>query len=889
MSGKTTPMFAQYLEIKARHPDALLLFRMGDFYETFFDDARDLARLTGVALTSRDAKSDNPVPLAGVPHHALEGYLAKLLAAGRTVAICEQVEDPALAKGLVKREVVEVVSPGTATSPQLLGGAGGHYCLAYQPGREVAGWALLDASTGEFRCGQEQADLGTLCERHPVREVIVGEETPGETLAAWRTQLPGVVFNAVSASWFHPALAARCLQEHFGVASLDAFELAAPARAPAVAAAGALLRYLTALSLKRPSQVTTLSFADRADRLLLDEETLRNLEVFRTFRGERGEGTLVHHVDATVTPMGRRLLERRLAEPLTDLEVLAQWHDGVAAAAAERAWRERLRGLLREVGDVPRAAARAATGRLGPAALRQLGLSLRALAGLHAAAQEGPPGHPIAAWSAPLTALSDLADRLLATLSDNPPATLSAGGALRRGFDAELDRCRRLGSDLKGFLAALQTAERERTGIPTLKVGHNKVHGYYFEVTNKHLEKVPAGYQQRQTLVNAARFQTDELRDAQRQILDAEERAEQIERRLYQELLDAVAARLPALCDAGERAGACDLLAAFAELAETRGWCRPRVDDSLELAIEQGRHPVVEQLIGGDFIPNDTRLDGQERQIILLTGPNMGGKSTYLRQVALLALLAQAGSFVPARSARVGLADRIFTRVGASDNVARGQSTFFTEMAEAARILHQATRRSLVVLDEIGRGTATYDGLSLAWAITEHLARAGGPRPRTIFATHYHELTELESTLPGLVNLRLEVKEWEGRIIFLHAVRPGRGDKSYGIHVARLAGVPEAVLKRAENILHSLTLEDRRALEAGHFREPPHGASLAADGGGKGASEVQPARQLSLFSSGERDVLQALAAIDLERITPVEAFMWLVKIKTQLIGITRDR
>ncbi len=878
---RVTPMLAQYLEIKARHPTALLLFRMGDFYETFFDDAQTLARVTGVVLTTRDRNSDHPVPLAGVPHHALDGYLAKLLAAGLTVAICDQVEDPAQAKGLVRREVTEVISPGTATDPQLLPGAGASFCLAYlsgAPGLEV-GWALLDASTGDFVCGQEATTLASLCERRPVREVIVGEGVAAEDLTAWRAALPGVVVNPVNASWFHPALAAQTLENHFQVAGLRVFGLDRDDRALATGAAGALLRYFASLALRRPAQVTSLRYSERADRLLLDEETLRNLEIFRTFRGERGEGTLIHHLDATVTPAGRRLLECRLAEPLTDLAELALWHAGVGGAVDDRPWRQRLRATLRGVGDVERWAARAAAGRLGPAQLKQLAASLQAIETLRASAgADGHAAHPVARWASAAPSLGDLAARILATLPEDPPATLRAGGVVRPGFDAQLDRLRALARDTKGFLAGLQTRERERTGISTLKVGFNRVFGYYFEVGNRHLDKVPPEWRQRSTLVNAARFSTDELAEAERTITTAEEEAQRLEARVYGDLLAVVAGRLPEVADAAREVARIDLLLAFAELAEQRGWCRPECDDSLRLEITQGRHPVVEALLSHDFIPNDTLLDGETRQLLLLTGPNMGGKSTYLRQVALIVLMAQAGCFVPAAAARLGLADRIFTRVGASDSVARGQSTFFVEMSEAAHILHQMSRRSLVILDEIGRGTSTYDGLSLAWAITEHLQAATGPRPRTIFATHYHELTELEGQLPGLFNLRLEVREWEGRIVFLHAVRPGRSDKSYGIHVARLAGIPEPVLRRAARILEELSLEDQRALVSGLFAgdaERPAGEA----GPAPGAAMPQ---QLSLFTDGERDALEALRALDLERLSPVESFMWLVKIRQQI-------
>ncbi len=876
-------MLAQYLELKGRHPEALLLFRMGDFFETFFDDAELLAQITGVVLTSRDRNSEHPVPLAGVPHHALDTYLAKLLTAGLTVAICEQVEDPAVAKGLVKREIVEIISPGTATAPELLDGAGGRYCLAYVPGSaSQAGWALLDASTGDFRCGEEDVTLSALCERHPVREVIVREDSETEQLALWRGALPEIVINTVSSAWFHPSFAQQTLTDHFRVNDLSAFGLQVPERALAAGAAGALLRYLISLTLKSPAQVTSLRYVARTDRMLLDEETLRNLEIFRTFRGEKGEGTLVHHLDETVTPLGRRLLERRLAEPLTDLAVLAGWHAGVVAALADRGWRQQLRGILRRIGDLERLAARATSGRIGPAQLGQLGSSLAAVQDcVQAACAAEHAGHLITQWAGTIPDLSSLSVRVQATLSDLPPAQTRAGGYIRSGVHAELDELRAVASDTKSFLADLQQAERERTGIPTLKVGYNKVFGYYFEVTNKHLDKVPTDYQQKQTLVNASRFHTEALKEAENKILAAEERADVLEHQIYQQLLDEVGRCLADIHTAAENVASIDLMLAFAEVAEKHDYCRPLCDDSLRLEIVGGRHPVVEQLLDHDFIPNNTTLAGDGPQILLLTGPNMGGKSTYLRQVALITLLAQAGSFVPAASARIGIADRIFTRVGASDNLARGLSTFYNEMSETAHILHQMSRRSLVILDEIGRGTSTYDGLSLAWAITEYLHASEGPRPRCIFATHYHELTELAGNLAGLVNLRMEVKEWEGKIIFLHSVAPGRSDKSYGIHVARLAGIPEPVLHRAERILESLSLEDQRALAGGHFSDLPGGASLAADPAAAGPPAA-PAQQLSLFSDHERDALSTLRGLDLNRISPVDAFMWLVKIREQL-------
>ncbi len=881
---KLTPMLAQYLEIKNEHPDSILLFRMGDFYETFFEDAQTLAQVAGVTLTSRDAKSDHPVPLAGVPYHAIDTYLTRLLKAGITVAICEQVEDPATAKGLVKREVVEVISPGTATSPDLLETSSGRYCLAWLPrANRFDGWALLDASTGDFRCGTEKVTLESLCQRHPVKEVIVSEETDQELINEWRTALPDVVINQANTAWFHPNFARQTLLGHFSTANLTAYGLEDSQREPACTAAGAILRYLGALSMRRPDQVTTLRYSDRGDRLILDEETLRNLEIFRTFRGERGAGTLIHHIDGTLTPMGRRLLELRLAEAMTDLDELRGWHAGVDSAVDDRNWREDMRAILRKVGDLDRLAGRAASGRIGPAALRQLGATLEALVSLQqSATSAGHEQHPIANWAGQMANFNDLAHDILATIPAEAPATVRKTGYIETGVSADLDQYRTICADSKGFLAGLQSRERETTGITTLKVGFNKVFGYYFEVTKKHLAKVPEHYEQKQTLVNACRYHTPELKQAETTILEAEDAANRLETEIFQALLDAIVARLSDLSVASHLTANCDLMLGFAEIAEKHQYCRPQCDYTLELEIRAGRHPVVEQLLNTDFIANDTNLDPVENQVLLLTGPNMGGKSTYLRQVALITLMAQTGSFVPAQSARIGVTDRIFTRVGASDNVARGESTFYMEMSETAHILHQMSRRSLVILDEIGRGTSTYDGLSLAWAITEFLNSERGPRPRSVFATHYHELTDLEADLPGLVNMRLEVKEWEGKIIFLHSVGKGRSDKSYGIHVARLAGLPEGVLKRAQGILDSLTAADARDHDArvdGPGSHVLRGASVTAD---DAANLTGLQTQLSLFNEAERDALDGLRELDLESISPMDAFMWLARIKNQL-------
>jgi len=873
---KLTPMLEQYMEIKDAHPDTILLFRMGDFYETFFDDAKILADAAKVTLTTRDKNSDHPVPLAGVPHHAIQTYLTRLLSAGHTVAICEQVENPAQAKGLVKREVVEVISPGTATSPDLVQANASNYCLAYHQSKDgTAGWAVLDASTGEFKCGQEHISLFAICERFNIREAIVSETTEPETILNWRQSLPGTVVNTVSASWFHPSFSRTCLCEHFGFRNLDPFDLEDEIYTFAVCSAGAVLKYYSTLSMNKPAQITTLIHTNRCDKLLLDEETLRNLEIFKTFRGDRGEGSVIHHIDYTITAMGRRLLENRLAEPLTNIEQLASWHQTVDSSRKDRDSRLNIRTHLRGVCDLHRMSAQTVSGRIGPSKLLQLGKSLNIFDELvNSISTDFQKSISELSESKSLPDLTHLADLITTTLADDAPALLKSGGYIATGFNEQLDNYRVIVSDTRGFLANLQQSERDTSGIPTLKVGFNKVFGYYLEVTKKHLDKVPDHYEQKQTLVNACRYHTPELKEAENKIIEAESNISDLESGIYSELVTSVADYISGLTEAANILATIDLVTSFAELAEIHNYCQPVCDDSLILDIRNGRHPVVEQLLQSEFIPNDTILDCNAQQIVLLTGPNMGGKSTYLRQNALIVLLAQTGSHVPAESARIGVTDRIFTRVGSSDNVARGQSTFFSEMSESARILHLMSQRSLVVLDEVGRGTSTYDGLSLAWAITEFLHADSSPSPRTIFATHYHELTDLNISLNRLVNMQMDVKEWEGKIIFLHSVKAGCSDKSYGIHVAKLAGIPEPVLVRAEQILNNLALEDQRALSDGNF--DPSGFSIVAE------NITQTHNQLSLFTDQERSALDNLQDLDINKISPMDAFMWLAKLKKQL-------
>ncbi|HVS01766.1 MAG TPA: DNA mismatch repair protein MutS [Thermoanaerobaculia bacterium] len=865
-SGSLTPMLRHYLEIKAQHPDALLLYRMGDFYELFFEDARTAAPLLEITLTARQKGTANEAPMCGIPHHALESYVGKLLRAGLKVAICDQMEDPAAAKGLVRREVTRVMTPGTVSEPVLLDGNEDNLLasLGWQDGAGAG--AFLDVSTASFFVrrwrGPEEAieDLELL---RP-REVLFAEGTLPEAVAAW-LQRQGVCETQLAPEQTpRGARAEELLARQLGLATLRGLGL--EAGEPAVAAAAAALLYAQDTQKSGLSHLRTLAVRDSSDSLVLDATTLANLEVLRSLREGGRRGTLLSIVDRTLTPAGGRMLRDWLRRPLRDPQAIAERHDAVAELLEQAARRERLRQTLSGVGDPERLASRAVLGTLGPREAGALRESLRrapeALAETAGCAagrlQELAASDPLAGLLATLEA----------TLVEAPPHALRDGGVIAEGLDPELDAARSLAQDSKRHILALEARERQRTGIGSLKVRYNKVFGYYVEVTKANQHLVPDDYVRKQTLVNAERYVTPEIKELEEAILAAEERQLALEQAHYERLLAAVAERAPELRRLGEALAELDVLATFAEVAARQRWCRPTVlPAGAGVRIEEGRHPVVEALSRDPFVPNDAELDPGERQVVVLTGPNMGGKSTYLRQVALIVLLAQAGSFVPAATARVGAVDRIFTRVGASDDLARGESTFMVEMIETARILHHATAESLVVLDEVGRGTATFDGLSLAWAIVEHLHERCGAM--TLFATHYHELTELAQMLPRVVNRTMAVKEWEEKILFLRRVVPGSADKSYGLQVARLAGLPQEVVTRAGEVL--------RNLEAQEY--DPAGRPRLARGD---AAPPAGHSQLRLFSAGEEAVARRLRDADLDRLTPLEALNLLQQLKDEL-------
>ncbi|HZF11392.1 MAG TPA: DNA mismatch repair protein MutS [Thermoanaerobaculia bacterium] len=874
VSFATTPMLRHYLEVKAQHPDAVLMYRMGDFFEMFFEDARQAAPILEVQLTARGKGTESEAPMCGVPHHALDSYLGKLLDAGLKVAICDQVEDPKEAKGLVRREVTRVVTPGTISDPALLDGKEENLLASLVWEGEAGAGAFLDVSTGSFfvrRWPSEEEAVGDLALLKP-REALLGGTGFPAGLEAFldreiltRTVLDGDRLLDLRRS-------AELLGRQFGTGTLRGFGL--DPDEPAVRAAAAALAYAQATQKSELSHVRGIVLREPADRLIVDATTLANLEVFKTQREGRKKGTLLSVLDRTVTAPGGRTLRDWLHRPLRDPAVIAERHEAVAELAGDHPRRERLRDRLSRMGDPERLLGRAVLGTLTPreaAALRDtLGELPAALAELGGSASRLGAPAPLLAELAATDPLPTLHETLVRTLEDVPAPSLDEGGVIASGVDPDLDHFRSLCRNSKSHIVALEARERERTGISSLKIRYNRVFGYYLEVTRANERRVPEDYIRKQTLVNAERYVTPEIKELEEQILSAEERQVALEREHFQRLVAVVAAAGEGLSRLAAALGTLDTLAAFAEVAVRQRYVRPVVEAAGRgIEIRDGRHPVVEQASRDAFVPNDAELDPERAQIVLLTGPNMGGKSTYLRQVGLIVLMAQAGSFVPAEAARLGVVDRIFTRVGASDDLARGESTFMVEMIETANILRHATEKSLVILDEVGRGTATFDGLSLAWAIVEHLHEKN--RAQTLFATHYHELTELAALLPRVVNRTMAVKEWAERIVFLRRVIPGSADKSYGLHVARLAGLPAGVIERAGEILGNLESQ-----EYDMTGKPRLARGSAAP------PEPEEPDQMNLFASPEQVVAGILKEADLDQLTPLAALNLLHSLKSRL-------
>ncbi|HEY4304141.1 MAG TPA: DNA mismatch repair protein MutS [Gemmatimonadaceae bacterium] len=858
-----TPLMQQYREIKGRHQNAILFFRMGEFYEMFFDDAETASRVLGLTLTSRNNGSAAEVPLAGVPVKAAGDYVRRLVQHGFRVAICEQVEDPKLAKGPVRREVVETITPGVAFSDDLLDGSRNNFIVALRAGVSGdtrIGVAAADVSTGEVRLIlAAAAELDPLMARLSPRELLV----PTDSALALPSSREGALVTEREAWEFDEPLAREDLTRQYGVISLDGLGIA-PDDAPAIGAAGALLRYLREL---QPSGLPQLArpIIERPGGVMpLDEMTRRNLELVESLRGGGVEGTLLSVLDRTGTPMGARLLRQWILAPLTDRAVIESRLDAVATFSADLVARETLRGAIDDVRDVERLGAKAAASRSTPRELRALGDSLCALpsvaAALHrVAGDRGRLAEILAQWDD----AAELASSICATLVERPPIAIGDDAVIALGVDTDLDALRDLRDGGKDAIARIQADEKTRTGITSLKVGFNKVFGYYIEITNANLHLVPPDYQRRQTVTSGERFVTPALKEYEERVLTAAERIETRERELFETIRVAAGKEIGRLQAIARAIAELDVLSTLAEVAAREGYVRPVVSDDFDLEISAGRHPVVERMMPRDkFIPNDLHLENGARMIIL-TGPNMAGKSTVLRQIGLIVLMAQMGSFVPASAAKVGVADRIFTRVGASDNLVRGQSTFMVEMSETSAILHTATARSLVLLDEIGRGTATYDGVSIAWAVTEHLHDNVGCK--TVFATHYHELTQLSEDLSGLRNFNVAVREAGEQILFLHRLQPGGADRSYGIEVGRLAGLPKPVIERARSILAVLEGEHLAGSKDGQRRPRPAAQPATAE------------TQLGLFAASH-PVVDRLVALDVNTIAPLDALNILARL-----------
>jgi DNA mismatch repair protein MutS len=899
MSEPSTPLMRQYSAIKKEHPNALLFFRLGDFYELFFDDAILAARELQITLTSRNKEKGIAIPMCGVPYHAAEGYIAKLIRRGFKVAVCEQVEDPRLAKKLVKREVTRVVTPGTAADSGM-NAEENNFLAAVTTVGDCVGFAALDLSTGEFRATEfvgESAGRRIQEELEQLRpkEMLYGSSAPLLERAAQRTTFAlhereasahagtgtAPVARVSGFGWaetplddwiFAPDHAIPLVENHFGVLSLEGFGLAG--KQAAASAAGAILYYIRSTQRGTLDHVDRIGFYERQNCLVLDAVTVRNLELIEPlFAGTDAGVTLFRCLDATITPMGKRLLRMWMLRPSLDRAEIEARLDAVEVQLKDIVRREELRRSFDGILDLERLLSRVTLETANPRDVLALGASLGRIPKVRGVLA-GLLAPRLAMLHAAIDELGDLREKIDRTLVVEPPLTLSDGGVIAPGVDKDLDELRDLSRNSKQYLAQVETRERERTGIGSLKVKFNSIFGYYIEISKANLHHAPADYERKQTLVNAERYTTPELKEYESKILDAQEKIVEIERRLFAELRSAIAAEAKRIRQTALALAEADVLGSLAHIAALRNYCRPRFevdngDQKNDLEIVEGRHPVIElqeMTSGSDrFVPNDLFLDSKTHNIVVLTGPNMGGKSTYLRQAALIVIMAQMGSFVPARSVRMGIVDRVFTRIGASDNVARGRSTFMVEMTETAAILHTATARSLILLDEVGRGTSTYDGLAIAWAAVEHLhARV---RAKTLFATHYFELTELADQLSGVKNYHVSVKETGGSVVFLRRVEPGAADRSYGIEVAKLAGLPHDVVVRAREVLAEHESSEHRL--SGHLTP------------GSSAAPERPT-QLTIFTPLSQPVLEKLREVDLNRLTPLDALNLLAELKKEI-------
>ncbi|UCF65903.1 MAG: DNA mismatch repair protein MutS [bacterium] len=856
----------QYLAIKAKHHDKILLYRMGDFYETFNEDAKKISKILGIALTKRSHGKTADVPLAGFPYHALDAYLPKLIQSGHKVAICEQVEDPKLAKTVVKREVIEVVTPGTTFSDKILDQKSNNFLAAVYISDNTAGISYCDISTGEFYLSEVELErMLDYFQQISPKEILVSQRDSDQLQRLFESRIKAVTTRLDD--WiFQRTYGYESLKTHFKTPNLKGFgieELSA-----GIIAAGAILHYIKENYLNRLSHISKISYLQLSDYMLLDNVTRRNLEIIQSILGQSGEGTLISIMDKTVSPMGGRLLKRWITHPLIRLDQIQYRLTTVDAFYSLPAVRQKVRELLGEMSDMERLMGRISTARANPRdliALKQSLLLIQPLSDILGSEKN----EIMNSYRTSLKDPQEVIELIDNSIVNSPPINISDGGIIKEGYHPELDELRSIARDGKSGLVKIQKAEREQSGITSLKLGYNKVFGYYFEVTRTHQEKVPDYFIRKQTLVNAERYITPELKEYEEKILGAEEKIAELEYRLFQEIREKIATFGGMIQKNSGKIAELDCISGLAEIAQQYRYCRPILDESDQIVIKGGRHPVVENLLPPDqpFIENDTELDNSTTQLMILTGPNMAGKSTYLRQVGLICLMAQIGSFVPAQEARIGIVDRIFTRVGASDNLAFGESTFLVEMLETANILNNATTHSLIILDEIGRGTSTYDGLSIAWAVTEFLHNNPKVSAKTLFATHYHELTELELLYPRIKNYRVTVKEVEDSVLFLRKIERGGIDNSYGIHVAQMAGLPREVIERAKEVLHNLESSE---LAQNHLPR------LAIRRSGRNVDHNQM-NLLDLIKKSQ--VEKELEKMDIEHLTPLEALLKLNELK----------
>lgn len=863
-----TPLMAQYARIKKNYPDTILLFRVGDFFETFEDDAKTASKVLGITLTKRANGAAGEVPLAGFPHHAIDNYLPKLVRAGFRVAVCEQLEDPKFAKGIVKRDVVEIVTPGVAINDKLLDHKKNNYLLAIYIEDEIAGLAFTDISTGEFQCYQvDRRNLNQQINLINPSEILIPKRYKNELEPSIQKQLSNVRITKIDDWIFSYDYGVDLLKAHFNTKNLKGFGI--ENLNSAVCAAGAALNYLRETQKANLTHINKITRFNPSDYMILDYSTKKNLEIVFTIQQGERDGTLISILDKTITAMGGRMLKKWITAPLNKLEPIIKRQESVEEFVNNKRLRKNLQNELSEISDLERFTSKICTGRVNPRELINLKDSLKKIPILKQLLDQATV-ETISVINEKLEPLEKLVEIIEKAISDNPSLTLLDGGVIRTGFNKELDEIRELSANAKNWISDLQKSERERTKISSLKVSYNKIFGYYIEVSHANKEKVPENYIRKQTLVNCERFITPELKEYEEKILNAQENISKLEFQLFEQIRNTAAAYTAEIQENARLIAMLDCYQSFAQCADDYSYIKPEINNTDQIEILDGRHPVVERILppGEKFTPNSCKLSSSDDQIIILTGPNMSGKSVYLRQIGLISLMAQIGSFVPAKNAKLGLVDRIFTRVGASDNISAGESTFLVEMQEAANILNNASSKSLILLDEIGRGTSTFDGISIAWAITEFLHENPNLSAKTLFATHYHELNEMAEIFPRIKNYKVDVREFGDKVIFLHKVTAGGADHSYGIQVAQMAGLPQFVTSRAKEILANLESKELTPYEIKKEKL----AKLKKEEG----------FQINLFEMKDELLRKEISDIAIDELTPIQALNKLNELKKKL-------